>query len=125
MPKDAAYHESAIRYNERLADFAKGLEKSIAHPEIQKWCRAVAAQHDFHLARHRQALNKVRQKAEENAVVETEDGSEGTNLSIAQQQAEFAAEQAREEADNVVHRAEAGVDTSLSASPVSNQGEEV
>lgn len=74
MEKDATYHESAIQYNEELADFANKLSKRLKHEEIARWSRAVAKQHNFHAARHKRALRKV---VSEKAAQETETSSEG------------------------------------------------
>jgi hypothetical protein len=58
MQKDQAYHESAIVYNEGLAEFAENLVPLIEHDEVKRWCTAVGKQHRFHAKRHRLALNK-------------------------------------------------------------------
>jgi len=73
--KDRSYHESAVRYNEGLYEFATELAESIEHPEPKRWCLAVAKQHKFHLGRHQRALRKL-EGQDANAVVDTEDGGE-------------------------------------------------
>jgi len=62
MQKDQSYHESAILYNEELAEFAENLAPTLEHAEVQKWCTAVGKQHRFHAKRHRSALNKLLMK---------------------------------------------------------------
>lgn len=59
MQKDQAYHESAIAYNEGLAEFAENLVPTLEHDEVKRWCTAVGKQHRFHAKRHRNALNKL------------------------------------------------------------------
>lgn len=59
MQKDQAYHESAIQYNEGLAEFAEELAPKLEHAEVRKWCTSVGKQHRFHAKRHRSALNKL------------------------------------------------------------------
>jgi len=59
MQKDQSYHESAILYNEGLAEFAENLAPTLEHEEVRKWCTAVGKQHRFHAKRHRSALNKL------------------------------------------------------------------
>jgi hypothetical protein len=59
MQKDQTYHESAIKYNEGLAEFAETLAPTLEHEEVRKWCTAVGKQHRFHAKRHRSALNKL------------------------------------------------------------------
>lgn len=59
MQKDQAYHESAIAYNEGLAEFAENLVPTLEHEEVKRWCTAVGKQHRFHAKRHRSALNKL------------------------------------------------------------------
>lgn len=59
MQKDQSYHESAIRYNEGLAEFAETLAPTLEHEEVRRWCTAVGKQHRFHAKRHRSALNKI------------------------------------------------------------------
>lgn len=62
MQKDQAYHESAIAYNEGLAEFAENLVPTLEHDEVKRWCTAVGKQHRFHAKRHRNALNKLLMK---------------------------------------------------------------
>lgn len=64
MPKDAAYHESAIRYNQEIAQFAEDLAPTLEDEEVQRWSRAVAKQHRFHEGRHKKALSKLSQDQE-------------------------------------------------------------
>jgi hypothetical protein len=59
MQKDQAYHESAIAYNEGLAEYAENLATTLEHEEVKRWCTAVGKQHRFHAKRHRNALNKL------------------------------------------------------------------
>jgi hypothetical protein len=59
MQKDQAYHESAIAYNEGLAEYAENLATTLEHEEVRRWCIAVGKQHRFHAKRHRNALNKL------------------------------------------------------------------
>jgi len=59
MQKDQSYHESAIKYNEGIAEFAENLAPELEHEEVQKWCTSVGKQHRFHAKRHRSALNKL------------------------------------------------------------------
>jgi len=59
MPKDAAYHECAIRYNEALAIYAESLIESLENPEVAGWAAGVAKQHRFHLERHQTSLEKL------------------------------------------------------------------
>lgn len=59
MQKDQSYHESAIKYNEGIAEFAENLAPTLEHAEVQKWCTSVGKQHRFHAKRHRSALNKL------------------------------------------------------------------
>lgn len=59
MSKSATYHESAVIYNETLAECAKSLSESLEDPEVSKWCAAIGRQHDFHAGRHRRALNRL------------------------------------------------------------------
>lgn len=75
MPKDAAYHEAAIQYNDELADFAKALAARLEHPTVAGWARAVENQHRFHSSRHQNAIRKLEGRAP-NAVENTEDGGE-------------------------------------------------
>lgn len=58
MQKDQTYHESAIAYNEGLAEFAENLVPTLEHEEVRRWCAAVGKQHRFHAKQHRSALNK-------------------------------------------------------------------
>lgn len=66
MQKDLSYHQSAIAYNDALAVAAHEIAGKIPHPEVQKWCRSVQKQHEFHAKRHRSALKKIeREMAQE------------------------------------------------------------
>lgn len=62
MQKDQSYHESAIAYNEGLAEFAENLVPRLEHEEVKRWCTAVGKQHRFHAKRHRSALEKFLRK---------------------------------------------------------------
>lgn len=64
MEKDATYHESAIRYNDELAQFADQLADTLEHTEVKRWCRSVAKQHKFHLGKHERALKRLNEKEE-------------------------------------------------------------
>ena len=75
MPKDAAYHRSAIQYNDELANFASALAVRLDNPTVAGWARAVENQHRFHSSRHQNALRKLEGKGV-GAVVNTEDGGE-------------------------------------------------
>lgn len=98
MLKDTTYHTSAVEYNEGLADAADGLAATVPHPEIQKWCRAVSKQHRFHAKRHKSALTKLEQDQDRDDrtdavnVIEPED-IESFNMSLAEQQAQYAKKQ--------------------------------
>jgi rubrerythrin len=59
MQKTQAYHESAIEYNEGLADAAENLAPTLKDEEVRKWCTSVAKQHRFHAGRHQKALDKL------------------------------------------------------------------
>lgn len=122
MPqKDAVYHESAIQYNDEIAEFTDELAERIADPEVSRWSRAVAKQHRFHSGRHKKALSKLSSSDEE--TVETEDGGEDQALdtpkSISEEQADYASRQGDSPPTQV------GPDPSQAAAPVSNQGEGV
>lgn len=67
MPKDASYHEAAIRYNEEIAAFAEDLSERLEHEEVARWSKAVGKQHRFHGGRHKRALNKIRQSEMEDS----------------------------------------------------------
>lgn len=67
--RDASYHESAIVYNDALAEFAKELSSRIEHPEVARWPLAISKQHEFHAERHRNSLAKLKQR-EENPAIE-------------------------------------------------------
>lgn len=64
MQKDQTYYESAIAYNEGLAEFAENLVPTLEHEEVKRWCTAVGKQHRFHAKRHRAALVKLLSKQE-------------------------------------------------------------
>jgi hypothetical protein len=70
MQKDQSYHESAIKYNEGLAEAAEILAPTIEHPEVQRWCTAVGKQHRFHAKRHHAALEKIILRGSSTAEVE-------------------------------------------------------
>lgn len=74
MQKDQTYHESAIKYNEGLAEFAENLAPTLEHEEVRRWCVAVGKQHRFHAKRHRSALNKFLLKQESPPVESVMDG---------------------------------------------------
>lgn len=57
--KDRSYHESAIVYNEGLLNAALAQADKVEHPVPKKWNASVAKQHEFHLKRHRAALDKL------------------------------------------------------------------
>jgi len=59
MQKDQTYHESAIKYNEGIAEIAETLAPTLEDEQVRKWCTAVGKQHRFHAKRHRSALNKI------------------------------------------------------------------
>lgn len=86
--KTVEYHESAIKYNEGLMDFAEELAKDIEDEEVKRWSRSVAKQHRFHLGRHRNALTKLQAKSDPTPL----QPGVATPLSVHQQQARFAAE---------------------------------
>jgi hypothetical protein len=62
MKKNEPYHESAILYNEILAQAAESAAERVPHPVVKKWCVGIGKQHRFHEARHRAALEKLQQK---------------------------------------------------------------
>lgn len=71
MQKDQSYHEAAIIYNTRLAEFAEELAETLKDDEVQRWCRAVGKQHRFHAKRHQSSLaNLERIKNQEAASTE-------------------------------------------------------
>lgn len=74
MQKTPAYHESAIAYNEGLAEAAEKLAPTLEHEEPRKWCIAVGKQHRFHAKRHRSALSKLLAKQEAPPVERIPDG---------------------------------------------------
>jgi len=74
MLKDQIYHESAIKYNEGLAEFAETLAPTLENEEVRKWCTAVGKQHRFHAKRHRSALNKILMKEVAPSVEVVRDG---------------------------------------------------
>ena len=74
MQKDQTYHESAIKYNEGLAEFAENLAPTLEHEEVRRWCVAVGKQHRFHAKRHRSALNKLLLKQDTPPVEAVMDG---------------------------------------------------
>jgi hypothetical protein len=88
MQKDQGYHESAIAYNEGLAEFAENLVPSLKNEEVKRWCTAVGKQHRFHAKRHRSALNKLLLKQAAPPVEVLADGldvpppSEGNEVSV-------------------------------------------
>lgn len=104
MQDKEVYHASAVQYNEALALAAEKEAESVQDPVVKKWCLAVAAQHRFHLKRHRAALAKVQGKkhvltpeempAHTHEVPPTNAHVEKT---VAEEQEEFAAQQNDEE----------------------------
>lgn len=116
MQDKLVYHEDAILYNESVAKEAESLNDRLRDPEIKKWARAVAKQHRHHLKRHRSALRKLQAGEEPESVEILPEGldvpplnEEESNLdaipvevpdtrSVAEQQAEFAAEMSSQEA---------------------------
>ena len=65
ITKDETYHKSAVFYNEEMAKAAENLAENVEHPIIQKWCRAVGKQHRYHEKKHRNALDRMSAKANE------------------------------------------------------------
>lgn len=59
MAKNAVYHESAVLYNQKMATAANELVDEVEDPDVKKWCRSVAKQHEFHLERHEKSLDKL------------------------------------------------------------------
>lgn len=57
--KDAPYHEAAVVYNTKMADFTAELADSIDHPVIKQWCKGISKQHTFHANRHQKSLDKM------------------------------------------------------------------
>jgi hypothetical protein len=94
MQDKEVYHASAVQYNEALALAAEKEAESVQDPVVKKWCLAVAAQHRFHLKRHRAALAKVQGK--KNAPNEPAEQPR-KEKTVAEEQAEFAAQQHDEE----------------------------
>ena len=74
MARNPAYHQSAIIYNERLAEAAEELAPTIEDEEVRKSCTSVGKQHRFHAKRHRSALNKLLTKQEAAPVEQIPDG---------------------------------------------------
>lgn len=78
MNKDRNYHESAIEYNEEIADFAEALSGRLkakyGEQEPVRWSLSVAKQHRFHAGRHHKALQKL--ENQNVSTVNTEDGGE-------------------------------------------------
>lgn len=72
--KDRGYHESAIIYNQELAELAEELVDRVQNDVVKHWCRSVAKQHRFHEDRHTKALAKL--DTHGGKTVETEDGGE-------------------------------------------------
>lgn len=72
--KDRSYHESAVTYNQELAELAEDLTERVDHPTVRQWCQSVAKQHRFHEDRHRKALVKL--DTHGGKTVNTEDGGE-------------------------------------------------
>lgn len=98
------YHASAVEYNETLAVAAEKLTESVADPTVKKWCRGIAKLHRYHLKRHRAALAKIQENKHNLDRVEFHSISidPGPNAfgevihvekTVAEQQAEFAAQQ--------------------------------
>jgi len=102
MAKTASYHRAAVLYNQELADFAEALAERLEDPDVTKWCRSVAKQHQFHLGRHQRALAKVEGKTEEDPAFEK---------ALAETQTEFA--EAFEKLDQLELREIALVDQSV------------
>lgn len=112
MQKDASYHKAAIQYNEDLADFAEALAEKLEHAEVARWSRAVSKQHKFHAGRHKKALAKLENtprfegdksdEIEKDEPVGPEDVQlKSPELSVADEQAAFAAEMAAKEEQEV------------------------
>lgn len=78
MQKDRNYHESAIEYNEEIAEFAEALSGRLkdkyGEQEPVRWSLSVAKQHRFHAGRHKKALQKL--ENQNLTTVNTEDGGE-------------------------------------------------
>jgi rubrerythrin len=92
MTKDITYHTSAVQYNEGLADTAEKLADEVEDQQVAQWCRSVGRQHRFHAARHKSALEKL----EKGDVTPLQSTSEIQPKSIAEEQAEFAAQMQNE-----------------------------
>lgn len=65
MAKDATYHRSAVLYNEGFMKFARDMADKVDHEDIKQWCLSIANQHEFHLERHRKALEKMEKNVSE------------------------------------------------------------
>ena len=88
MLKTKSYHESAIVYNEKLAEFAEELSKKLVNEEVQRWCKAVGKQHRFHAKRHRAALERILD--EQPPIKEDHDMEAGPKAPIVNEQKKFA-----------------------------------
>lgn len=114
MPRDVAYHEAAIKYNKGMRARARELAKEVGHPDVKRWCRAIAKQHDEHILKHERSLRFLRKQKAKNDKRRKSTGPKPTppkrreDKTVAEQQAEFAAE--KEAADRQADDIEAGVD---------------
>ncbi len=91
MQDKELYHASAVEYNETLALAAEGLASSVKDPVVSKWCSSIAKQHRFHLKRHRAALAKI--QGEAHKLTPEEMPAQTHEKTVAEEQAEFAAQQ--------------------------------
>jgi len=108
------YHESAVEYNEKMAIAAEELVDYLQDPVVKKWCVGIGKQHRFHLKRHRAALAKIRGKRIVEGNIELrslsldpEPNAFGGTVhlvekTVAEEQAEFAAQQETAEDDIVL-----------------------
>jgi hypothetical protein len=91
MQDKEIYHASAVQYNEALAIAAEEQASSVQDPVVKKWCTSIAKQHRFHLKRHRAALAKI--QGEARVLTPEEMPAQTHEKSVAEEQAEFAAQQ--------------------------------
>lgn len=109
MTKNAIYHESAVLYNEEFVEFSNNLADRVEDPEIKRWCRAIAKQHEYHADRHKRALRKMEREEKKGGKYKpnrprgsksapTQDQNEKT---VIEDQAEFAARMEAQEAQPI------------------------